>query len=130
MNFFFTCVAGLLAGTAGSLGLGGGGFLIIFLTVFMNTSQIKAQGINLIFFIPIAIFSVIIYYKDKLIDIKKIIPAVLTGLFGVILGSWLTGLLGDGILQKIFAVCLILLSIKEFFGKEKDVKSFGKKNSN
>src|ERR1035437_4029415 len=115
MNIFFSSVAGLLAGTAGSLGLGGGGFLIIFLTVFSNTGQLKAQGINLIFFIPIAILSVIIYYKDKLIDIKKIIPIVISGLVGVIIGSLLTGILGEGLLQKIFAVSLILFSIKEFF---------------
>lgn len=119
MNIFFYCIAGLLAGTAGSLGLGGGGFLVIFLTVFLNTTQIKAQGINLIFFIPIAIISIIIYYKDKLIDKKKVILTVSGGLIGVFLGSYLAFIINESILQKIFAICLILLSFKEFFSKEK-----------
>ena len=122
MNIFFYSLAGLLAGTAGSLGIGGGGFLVIFLTVFINISQIKAQGINLIFFIPIAIVSIIIYYKDKLIDIKKVILIVSGGLIGVFLGSYLAFIINESILQKIFAICLILLSIKEFFSKEKDGK--------
>ncbi len=120
MNILFYSLAGLLAGTAGSLGLGGGGFLVIFLTVFVNMSQMKAQGINLIFFIPIAIVSIIIYYKGKLIDFKKITPIIIGGLAGVILGSYLTGILGESMLQKTFAIGLIFLSIKEFFSKEKD----------
>jgi len=76
----------------------------------------------LIFFIPIAIVSIIIYYKDKLIDIKKVILIVSGGLIGVFLGSYLAFIINESILQKIFAICLILLSIKEFFSKEKDGK--------
>ena len=54
-------LAGLLSGIIGGMGLGGGVVLIIYLTVFLDTPQLKAQGINLLFFIPIAITAVIIY---------------------------------------------------------------------
>lgn len=44
-----TAVA-FLAGMAAAMGLGGGSFLIIYLTVFAGVSQQAAQGINLVFF--------------------------------------------------------------------------------
>ena len=44
-------LAGLFSGILGSMGLGGGGILIIYLSLFTATEQLKAQGINLIFFI-------------------------------------------------------------------------------
>ena len=47
----------------GIFGSGGGMILIIYLTAFANISQLTAQGINLLFFIPIAILSVIIHTK-------------------------------------------------------------------
>ena len=43
-------LAGLFSGIIGGMGLGGGAVLIIYLTVFKNTEQLRAQGINLLFF--------------------------------------------------------------------------------
>ena len=45
---------GFLAGFAGGLGVGGGGILLLYLTAFTETSQLSAQGINLLFFLPVA----------------------------------------------------------------------------
>lgn len=54
-------LAGLLSGIIGSMGLGGGAVLIIYLSLFTETEQLRSQGINLLFFIPIALIAVIIY---------------------------------------------------------------------
>ena len=54
-------LAGLFSGILGSMGLGGGAVLVIYLSLFTETKQLTAQGINLLFFIPIAAVSVIIY---------------------------------------------------------------------
>ena len=54
-------LAGLFSGAIASMGMGGGAVLLIYLTVFTSTAQLAAQGINLIFFIPIGILSLIIY---------------------------------------------------------------------
>ena len=66
-------LAGLFSGILGSMGLGGGAILVIYLSLFTNTEQLRAQGINLLFFIPIALISVIIYSKAKKIKWKIII---------------------------------------------------------
>ena len=46
-------LAGLFSGILGSMGLGGGAVLVIYLSLFTNTKQLSAQGINLIFFITL-----------------------------------------------------------------------------
>ena len=111
-------LAGLLSGISGSMGLGGGTVLIIYLTVFKKVPQLKSQGINLIFFIPCAILAVIIYIKQKLIDIKAVIKIALFGVLGALLGILLTHFMSAYTISKIFGGLLILLGVKEFFKRK------------
>ena len=123
MNTVFSCIAAFLTGIAASMGLGGGMILIVFLTVFCGISQIEAQGINLIFFIPIALLSLIFHSKNKLVEWKDIIPSIVTGAVGAILGTYAAEHIGSPVLGKLFAVFLLIVGIKELFSKrEKDVK--------
>ena len=55
---FLTWLAAFAAGLLASMGVGGGMILIIWLTAVMGMSQIDAQGVNLIYFLPIAALSV------------------------------------------------------------------------
>ena len=55
-----TILAAFFSGLAGSLGLGGGGVLVLYLALALGMSQLKAQGINLLFFIPCAVLSSIV----------------------------------------------------------------------
>mgnify|MGYP002685800491 CR=1 FL=1 len=80
-------IAALLTGVFASLGVGGGMILIIYLTMFAGEDQLSAQGINLLFFIPIAVLSVIIHTKNRFIEWGKIIPAIITGIIGAIAGT-------------------------------------------
>ena len=66
-------LAGLFSGIIGGMGLGGGAVLIIYLTLFTETEQLTAQGINLLFFIPTALLAVIIYAVKKKIKSAVII---------------------------------------------------------
>ncbi|MEG0615181.1 MAG: sulfite exporter TauE/SafE family protein [Oscillospiraceae bacterium] len=117
MSIFIAAIAALLAGITASLGLGGGMILIIYLTVFAKMGQVAAQGINLLFFIPIAALSLIIHSKNHLVEWKKILPSILIGLVGAIIGTYLAGLLNPEILQKAFAVFILIVGIKELFSK-------------
>ncbi len=119
MKGFYTFLAAFLSGILGAMGLGGGGVLIIYLTALLGIEQMKAQGINLIFFIPIAVLSVAIYLKRGQIKLKPLLPYILAALPGAVLGTTLGGLLGNGLLHKLFGVALILLGLKEFFSKSK-----------
>ncbi|HEX2938294.1 MAG TPA: sulfite exporter TauE/SafE family protein [Ruminiclostridium sp.] len=115
-------IIGFLAGFIGSLGLGGGGVLVMFLTVFMSVGQLKAQGINLLFFIPIGVFSLIMHSKKKLVEWKIALPAVIFGLIGAALGCFIAGYLGAYTMRKIFGVMLLVLGIWELFAPHKGKK--------
>lgn len=111
-------LAGLFSGIIGGMGLGGGAVLIIYLSVFKDVEQLKAQGINLLFFIPIALVAVIIYALKKQIKWKLTIPIAIGGILGAAGGFFLTDIIGGNITAKLFGGFLILLGIKEIFSKQ------------
>ena len=113
-------LAGLMSGVIGGMGLGGGAVLIIYLTVFKHVEQLKAQGINLLFFIPIATLAVIIYAFKKQIKWSATIPLAIGGVLGAVGGFFLTDIIGGNFTAKLFGGFLILLGIKELFFKSKN----------
>ena len=113
-------LAGLFSGLIGAMGLGGGAVLVIYLAVFTSTDQLTAQGINLLFFIPIGLLAVIIYACKKKIKWKITVPAALFGLLGSAGGLMLTDMLGGKITAKIFGGLLVLLGISEIFWGSKN----------
>lgn len=108
-------LAGLFSGIIGSMGLGGGTVLIIYLSLFTNTSQLESQGINLLFFIPCAVIAIIIYQKSKLLRIKTVLKIAPFGILGAFLGLFLSGVIKENIIAKIFGVLLIVLAFNELF---------------
>ena len=91
--------------------------LIIYLTIFAGVNQLTAQGINLVFFIPIALLSIFLHSRNKLIEWKKIVPIILFGTIGVFVGSIIATKISTDILSKIFAVFLIFIGFRELFTK-------------
>ena len=117
MSIFVIAIVSFLSGFVASLGLGGGMVLIIYLAIFTGIGQLEAQGINLIFFIPIAVISIILHTKSKLIIWKKIIPSIITGVIFALIFSFIASMLGSDILSKIFSVFIIIIGIKELIKK-------------
>lgn len=113
-------IVGLLSGVAASMGLGGGFVFLLYLTVIANVEQVQAQGMNLIFFLPIAVLSIIMHMKNGLIEKKPILPAIIFGALGVGIGAFFAFLFEAYWLSKIFAVFILGLGIKELFAKKKN----------
>lgn len=112
-------LAGLFSGILGSMGLGGGGILIIYLSLFTDTKPLTAQGTNLLFFIPIGILSLIIYSIKKQIKWKITLKIALFGIIGAIIGIFLADYIGGNITQKIFGGFLCIMGLTEIFKKQK-----------
>lgn len=124
MSWFTIAIVSFITGIFASLGLGGGMVLIVYLTVFAGVSQIQAQGINLVFFIPIAILSLIFHSKGKLIEWKKIVPVLITGTIFVIIFSIIANRMDNTVLRKIFGIFIILAGLKELlFSKSHSASS-------
>ena len=112
-------LAGLFSGALGSMGLGGGAVLIIYLSLFTETEQLKSQGINLLFFVPIALIAVIIYAIKKQIQWKTTLKLSLWGIIGSVAGLSAASFLGGEITAKIFGGMLVILGLKELFVKKR-----------
>lgn len=112
-------LAGLFSGALGSMGLGGGAVLIIYLALFTDTPQLKSQGINLLFFVPIALIAVIVYAIKKQIKWKATLKLSLWGIIGSVMGLSVASFLGGEITAKIFGGMLIILGLKELFIKKR-----------
>lgn len=123
MNIFGSLAAGLIAGTAGAMGLGGGSVLLIYLTVFAGISQLNAQGINLLFFLPTAAVAVAIYTKRGVIQWKRIFPIMIFGIIGTIISSWLVSFISAELIRKIFGGLIIAYGLFEVFKPKKKDKS-------
>ena len=100
-----------LTGVFASMGLGGGMVLIVYLTVFAGFSQLAAQGISLV-----------LHTKNKLVEWKKAVPAVLWGTAAVIISAWLANRIEQSLLSKAFGIFLILMGLKELFFKSEKHK--------
>lgn len=109
-------LAGLLAGMAGAMGLGGGSVLLLYLTLIAGIGQATAQGINLIFFLPCALASVLYSVRAGLIAKKEALTGIAAGLPGAVLGCILAGWLGGG-LRPLFGIYMLALGLRELFRK-------------
>lgn len=115
-------IVALISGFFGAIGVGGGSVLIIYLTLLMHMPQLKAQGINLIFFIPCSIVGLIFHIKNKLIDYKKAVPLILFGLIGVVFGFWLNQVINESIIRKLFGAFIVLLAFFQLYSVYKQKK--------
>ena len=123
-------VIGLLAGIAASMGFGGGFILIIYMTAFAGVDQVTAQGVNLLFFLPVALVSLVIHQRNRLIEWKTLLYLVPAGILGVLAGTWTASNVNVDILQKLFASLLIFVGVKEIFHKNSEKGLTKPKESN
>lgn len=113
-------ISGLLSGILGAMGFGGGGILILYLTLFRNIPQLNAQGINLICFIPSAVLAVILHSKKKLINRRKALCYIGYGLVGIIFGFLFLKIIEENTIRKIFSAILIIMGVKQLLSKNKN----------
>jgi uncharacterized membrane protein YfcA len=109
---------GFLSGIISGMGIGGGTILIPSLVFFSGLSQIQAQGINLIVFIPISIVAIITHKKEGNIEGKYIKPIVIGGLTGALLGALIAVKIEEEQLRRYFGICLLVIGLYEFFKKK------------
>ena len=119
-------IVAFLSGFFGAIGVGGGSVLIIYLTLVLDYPQLKAQGINLIFFIPCAFTGIIFHLKNKLIDIKSFFRLAIFGCIGVCIGYYINLHIAQDMLKKVFGIFLFILASVQIYSILKDSKRFKK----
>lgn len=113
MNIILSSIVAILAGIFAAMGLGGGSFLIIYLTIFKNFPQTLSQGINLLFFVPISIVALILHQKRQLIVWKYALLFAIIGILGAIVGNFILNIINPYLLRKILGAMLLLIGLKQ-----------------
>ena len=107
--------------------MGGGTILILILSVFMGVEQHIAQATNLVFFIPTSIMAIIVNIKQKCINWKVLIPIIIFGIIGAIIGAKISIQMNTELLKRLFGIFLGIIAIYEIYSL---VKEYNKKRKN
>lgn len=110
-------VIGFLTGVMASMGLGGGFVLVVWLTLFADVGQRAAQGINILFFLPIAFVSLIMHLKNGLVNKALVKKLAAGGLLGAAIGTLVSQAIANELLRKLFALFLLAFGLRELFAK-------------
>lgn len=121
-NFIFPALAGLLTGVLSAWGIGGGSLLIIYMTVFAGVAQQSAQGVNLIYFIPTSLTALYSHLKNKLVEKKAAVPAIIAGTVTTLCTSFAASYIDTNVMKKIFGVYIIIVGVSELLRKTKKAK--------
>ena len=132
IDFIIGTAAGFFSAVIASMGMGGGSVLIIYLTLMLDLSQRQAQGINLLFFLPIGAVSLWLHKKAGRIDTAAAKNFLPMGILGVLIGSIVAGLLESALLSKGFALFLAAIGLRQLlpFGGKKPPGEQQAQNSN
>lgn len=118
-------VSFIIAALSG-MGIGSGGFLVIYLTLAENIPQLAAQGINLLFFLFSSAASLFFHMKKRKLFGSAILAMSALGLVGSPLGSLAAAALPSGLLRKLFGGMLILsgmLALRKNLSQSKKEKN-------
>ncbi len=111
-------VLGILAG----LGIGGGSLLILWLTLIANTAHSTARAINLMFFLASAGGVSLLRWKQGKLNIKTILPAIISGCIAAGICSWIGKEIDQELLRKIFGGLLLFTGLRELFYRPRKAK--------
>lgn len=112
-------VAGILFGTIGGMGMGGGIILIPVLTMLLDTPQHTAQALNLTAFLPMSVFALFTHIRHKRVDFRAALIMAAFGAAGAVLGALVANILDASVLKKCFGAFLILLAALRIYKHQK-----------
>lgn len=115
---------GVLGGIFGGMGMGGGTALIPLLVLVLGVSQKVAQAVNVISFIPMAVVTITMHKKNKLISAQNLLPLIISAILSSIGGCILANTIESRLLVKLFGGFLSLLSVYQIVCKVKKNSKF------
>lgn len=110
-------IIGIAAGMLGGMvGVGGGIIIVPALVFFLSFSQKMAQGTSLgILLLPVGLLGVLQFHKEGFVDWKIVVLISIGFFLGSYLGSKIALSLSQQTVKKLFAILLLIISIKMLF---------------
>ena len=104
---------GLAAGfLAGLLGIGGGIIIVPALVLLLGFDQHLAQGTSLVVIIPAALAGSVTHYRRGRLQLRDAAFVAAGGVVGAAIGSLSALSLDDVLLQRLFAVVLLVVAAR------------------
>lgn len=123
MSWIFSALAGLVTGVLSGFGIGGGTLLILWLTLVSGMDQLRAGGVNLLYFICCALPALWGHRKNGLIEKRAALWCILAGVPACIAAAFLAARIDVTLLRRAFGVFLLFIGCKELFAKKEKEKS-------
>ena len=117
MTELIEIAAAFLCAALSGMGVGGGGLLLIYLTLIEDMAQRQAQLYNLIFFLAASASSLILHTYRRCIRLPVVLWLALGGVAGAVIGSILSGVLGETVLGCILGAFLTLTGAVSLFSR-------------
>ena len=114
-------LAGLVTGALSGWGLGGGSLLMLWMTAVWGLEQGMAQGVNLLYFLPVSAGALPGHFRGGFVDRGVLLWCVLGGLPAACAAAWIAPGLSPELLRKIFGGFLIVIGLRELFAKGRPV---------
>ena len=112
----------LLIAALSGMGIGSGGLMVLYLTLLRDVPQLRAQGVNLLFFLFAAGASMAVHLRRRRVRLLPSVLMIAAGLPFAYLGSHLAALFPEQLVRKLFGVFLVLVGLGGLFGTRQPKK--------
>ncbi len=110
-------IISLLIAVLSGLGVGSGGLLVIWLTMFEGISAQTARGLNLLFFVFSASAALIFHILRRRLRLRLIMFMAIFASVGTLIGTYIGSSLDSDRLRKFFGAMLIVSGIYTLIAK-------------
>ena len=116
-TFIILIIIGIVAGLlSGLVGIGGGIVIVPALVYFLGISHKTAQGSTLLLLmLPVGILAVMNYYKAGYVNWRYALIIAMGFVIGGFFGSKISLSIDEARLKKVFAIIILIVSIKMLF---------------
>ncbi len=125
-NVLALLAIGLSAGfLAGLLGIGGGILIVPALVLLLGFDQHVAQGTSLLVIIPAALAGSLTHYRRGRLVVRDAAMVAAGGIIGAAIGSLSALSIDDQLLQRLFAVVLLVVAARMLLTKRSPAPTDG-----
>lgn len=101
-------IAAVLLGALSGMGIGGGGLLVIYLTLVRSIDQISAQGLNLFFFIFASAAALFVHMTKRHIPFGILFFCSAFGMVAAYFGAAAANAVDPALVRKLFGGMLVI----------------------
>lgn len=106
-DLLLPALAGFGAGILSAWGIGGGTLLLLVMTLFLGVEQTQAQGINLLYFLPTALTSLLGHARAGYLDRTLLRTAIPIAVPAALAAAWLATRVDTAVLRRPFGLFLL-----------------------